>query len=90
MEKDAYIISGLLGYKIVEEKEDIVSCAFPLKSINKVIAKIENKKKKYVNNQIRIEKIYKYLLEDIKKEEIKNRIKNSTYDLLEMAYEANT
>ena len=46
--------------------------------------------KKYVNNQLRIEKIYKYLLENIKKEEIKNRIRNSTYDLLEMAYEANT
>ena len=106
--KDAYIISGLLGYKIVEEKENIVSCAFPLKSINKVIVKIENKKinyiildrrdnynenekvdfknlnmynneyekiKKYVNNQIRIEKIYKYQLENIKKEEIKNKLK---------------
>ena len=31
--------------------------------------------KKYVNNQIRIEKIYKYLLENIKKEEIKNKLK---------------
>ena len=106
--KDAYIISGLFEYKIVEEKEKIISCAFPLKSINKVIAKIENKKinyiildrrdnynvnekvdfknlniynneyekiKKYVNNKIRIEKIYKYLLENVKKEEIKNKLK---------------
>ena len=105
--KDAYIISKNLQYKIKEET-GILSCGFPTKSINKVIAKLEKKKinyiiiesrdnyninehmdfknlnnyskeyqkaKIYVNNQIRIERIYEYLNKNSTKEELKNILK---------------
>lgn len=101
--KDAYILSNLFRYKLKEEKQ-IFACGFPLKAINKVRAKLENKKinyivldskdnysinnkidfknlnnyeieyknsKVYVNNQIRIEKINEFLIDNASKENLK-------------------
>ena len=45
--KDAYIISKIFGYKVKEE-EQIVSCGFPIKIINKIKATLENKKINYI------------------------------------------
>ena len=45
--KDAYILSNLLGYKVKIE-EEIVSVGFPVKSLNKVVATLENKKVSYI------------------------------------------
>ncbi|MDO5556590.1 MAG: hypothetical protein Q4G09_08430 [Clostridia bacterium] len=105
--RDAYILSNLFQYKVKKEG-NIVTCGFPIKSVNKVIYTLENKKinyliidsrdnyninekmnfknlnryikeyetsKIYVNNQIRIEKINNYLLENVKKENIKKMLK---------------
>lgn len=105
--KDAYIIAKLFQYKTKEEN-DIITCGFPIKVINKIIAQLENKKinfliidsrdnyninekmnfknlntyskeyelsKTYVNNQIRIDKIYNYLISNIQKTNFKNLLK---------------
>lgn len=45
--KDSYIISYMFGYK-QKELEGIINCGFPVESINKVIAKLENKKINYL------------------------------------------
>ena len=45
--KDAYIVSYLFGYKL-KEVEGIKMCGFPKASINKVIAKLEDKKINYL------------------------------------------
>lgn len=105
--KDSYIISYLFDYKL-NEIESIKTCGFPEKSINKVIAKLEENKinymvidrrnnykvdlvsnnknlnkydkyyykaKEYINIRSRIEKIYKFMLDDINKQDIKIIIK---------------
>ena len=45
--KDAYIISFLSDYKI-KKVENIPSCGFPSNSINKIVAKLEEKKINYI------------------------------------------
>lgn len=45
--KDAYIISYLFGYKL-KKVESVMMCGFPLGSINKIIAKLEEKKINYL------------------------------------------
>ena len=45
--KDAYIISYLFGYKL-KKVESVMMCGFPLSSIHKVIAKLEEKKVNYL------------------------------------------
>lgn len=45
--KDAYIITYLLGYKL-NKISGIYSCAFPLNSLNKVMAKLEQRKINYI------------------------------------------
>lgn len=47
--KDAYIISYILGYKL-KKVENVMMCGFPLNSINRVKAKLEEKKINYVLN----------------------------------------
>lgn len=45
--RDSYIISYLFGYKL-KEIENVSTCGFPVESINKVMAKLENKKINYL------------------------------------------
>ena len=45
--RDAYILSNLFEYKIKHENE-IITCGFPIKSIVKIISKLENKKINYM------------------------------------------
>lgn len=45
--KDAYILSNIFKYKLKED-ENIVSCGFPIKTINKVLTKLEDKKINYI------------------------------------------
>ena len=45
--KDSYIISYLFGYHL-KQIENIYSCAFPKKSLNKIIATLQNKKINYI------------------------------------------
>ena len=45
--KDSYIVSYLFGYKL-KQMEGISMCGFPLVSLNKVIAKLEQKKINYL------------------------------------------
>lgn len=45
--KDSYILSYFFNYKL-KELEGIVSCGFPIESINKIMAKLENKKINYL------------------------------------------
>ncbi len=45
--RDAYILSNLFGYKTKKENE-IITCGFPIKSIAKIISKLENKKINYM------------------------------------------
>ena len=45
--KDAYIISELFQYKLKKEG-NIISCGFPVKTIKKVVANLENKKINYI------------------------------------------
>lgn len=45
--KDSYIMSYLFEYK-QKELEGIISCGFPMENINKVMAKLENKKINYL------------------------------------------
>ena len=46
--KDAYIISYFFEYKLNLIENTIYSCGFPSQSLNKIIAKLENKKINYV------------------------------------------
>lgn len=104
--KDAYIISKLFKYKIKKE-ENVVTSGFPIKTINKVVANLQNKKinylildsrdnynisekvdfknlntyskmyessKLYVNNQMSIDEICNYLLENAEKAKLKQVI----------------
>ena len=107
--KDAYILSYLFQYKLVQIKEESTcSCAFPQQTFPKVTASLENKKinyivvdrrnnydieeksdnknlncyqswfekaKAYINMKQRIDKISETLIENINKEETKEKIK---------------
>lgn len=46
--KDAYILSYIFGYKLKKFEGKYVTCGFPLDSISKVMAKLEEKKINYV------------------------------------------
>lgn len=46
--KDAYILSGIFGYKLNEFEKNIYSVAFPVNSYTKVISKLENLKVNYL------------------------------------------
>lgn len=46
--KDSYIISYLFGYKLKKTEGYLYTCGFPLNSISKVIAKLEEKKINYI------------------------------------------
>lgn len=48
LNRDAYIISYLMGYKIRDEKEGIKECGFSANVINKVLVKLENNKINYL------------------------------------------
>lgn len=45
--RDSYILSYLFGYKL-KEVENVSTCGFPVESINKIMAKLENKKINYL------------------------------------------
>ena len=95
--RDAYIMSYIFKYKI-QEKKDAKECAFPIDSINKIKARLEQEKvnyilvdtrpeyditekadlnnsnrydsiytraRNYVNYKLRLDAIYKILLDDI-------------------------
>lgn len=46
--QDAYILSYLFGYKLNRIYNDIITTGFPKESINKVMAKLEQKKINYL------------------------------------------
>ena len=46
--KDSYIISFFFEYKLNLIENSIYSCGFPSQSLNKILAKLENKKINYV------------------------------------------
>lgn len=46
--KDSYIISLFFEYKLNLIENSIYSCGFPSQSLNKILAKLENKKINYV------------------------------------------
>ena len=46
--QDAYILSYLFGYKLNRIYNDIITIGFPKESINKVMAKLEQKKINYL------------------------------------------
>ena len=46
--KDAYIMSYIFGYKLKLIENNIYVCAFPKNGLNKVMAKLENKKINYI------------------------------------------
>ena len=46
--KDAYILSYIFGYKLKKFEREYVTCGFPIDSISKVMAKLEEKKINYV------------------------------------------
>ena len=46
--RDTYILSYLLGYKIKHLELDDVECGFPTNSISKVMARLEQNKISYV------------------------------------------
>lgn len=46
--RDTYILSYLLGYKIKHLELDDVECGFPINSISKVMARLEQNKISYV------------------------------------------
>lgn len=107
--KDAYILSYMFQYKLIEiNGTKVLSCAFPKQSFPKVIAKLENSKinyivvdrrnnyeveeksdnknlntyskwlekaKKYINIKIRADKIYNYIMENVEKDTIKEKIR---------------
>lgn len=45
--KDSYIISYLFGYKL-KEIENVSMCGFPISSLNKIIAKLEDRRINYL------------------------------------------
>lgn len=45
--KDSYIMSYLFGYKL-KDLEGTKSCGFPIETVNKIMAKLENKKINYL------------------------------------------
>lgn len=45
--KDSYILSYLFSYQL-KKIENIYNCAFPIRSLNKIIATLENKKINYI------------------------------------------
>ena len=45
--KDSYILSYFFFF-LLKELDGIVSCGFPIESINKIMAKLENKKINYL------------------------------------------
>lgn len=100
--KDAYILSYLLGYKISTAKmdkklkEEIPACGFPKRGINKVCAKLEQKKINYVmidtrnnyevgeRNDNKNLNTYLEILEKAKKYiKVKNRLEKIEKNLLE-------
>ena len=46
--KDAYIMSYIFGYKLKIIEDNIYVCAFPKNGLNKVMARLENKKINYI------------------------------------------
>ena len=46
--RDAYVISYLLGYKIILLNSNIYTCSFPKSAINKVLSILENNKINYI------------------------------------------
>ena len=46
--RDAYVISYLLGYKIILLDSNIYTCSFPKSAINKVLSILENNKINYI------------------------------------------
>lgn len=46
--RDSYILSYFFGYKVITIEEKISSCGFALQSLNKVIAKLEEKRINYI------------------------------------------
>ena len=46
--KDGYIMSYMYGYKIKEISQEHKECGFPLNSINRIIAKLEEAKIDYM------------------------------------------
>ncbi len=46
--KDAYIISYIFNYKLKTIEENIKVCAFPVFTLNKIIAKLEENKINYI------------------------------------------
>lgn len=46
--KDAYILSYLFNYKLKKFEGKYVTCGFPLDSISKIMAKLEEKKINYI------------------------------------------
>ena len=46
--KDSYILSYLFGYRLKTFEREYVTCGFPLESLLKVLAKLEEKKINYV------------------------------------------
>lgn len=46
--RDSYILSYLFGYRIKKFEKDYFTCGFPLDSVKKVMAKLEEKKVNYI------------------------------------------
>ena len=46
--RDVYVISYLLGYKIILLNSNIYTCSFPKSAINKVLSILENNKINYI------------------------------------------
>ena len=100
--KDAYIISYLFEYSLIDAKENVASCGFPKRAISKVCTRLEQKKINYVmidtrNNYEVDEKLdnknlntYTEILEKAKKYiKLKKRLKSVEDELLEHFEEKN-
>ena len=96
---EARLENKKINYIVLDRKDNYaVNERTDFKNLN-TYQKHFNLSKTYVSNVRRIENINEHLLSLASKEElkillkdieIKNRIRNSSYDLLELAYEANT
>lgn len=75
--KDTYIMSYLFGYNISKSKEENLICGFPVRSISKVLAKLEQNKVDYIT----IEPRNRYDIEE--KQEFNNS--NKYEDILKRA-----
>lgn len=51
--KDAYILSYVFDYKLRSTNDNISTCGYPKNAIQKVIAKLEQRKLNYVLNSLR-------------------------------------